>query len=89
MMEFKEFVDLMDSMSTDERQELFDLLQRYAELKEIRIQLRLAGLDKDAVYTWGPEFMGKPKLLQALIRMFAFFGRDGMDQMIHELVYGL
>jgi hypothetical protein len=49
----------------------------------------LVGLDKQAINEWAFDFLGKERLLKALIRMFFIFGKDGMDRMVHELVYGV
>ena len=85
---FKEFTEMMDQAEPEDRERLVDYLSKYAELQEIKIQLAMVGLDKNAIDDWAPSFIGKPMFLNSIINMFAYFGRDGLDAMVHELVYG-
>lgn len=86
---FKEFAEILDNMPLEDRARLFKFNQKWLELQDIKLQLATMGLDKSAINEWAFDFIGKPELLKAFIRLFAIFGLDGMDAMVHELVYGV
>lgn len=87
-LEFEEVAEMLDQTKPEDRERLADYLNKYAELQKIKTQLSKSGLDKDAIEFWAPSFIGKPMFLNSIINMFAYFGRDGLDAMVHELVYG-
>jgi len=87
-LEFEEVVEMLDQTEPEDRKKLADYLSKYAELQKIKTTLRGSGLDEGAIEFWAPSFIGKPMFLNSIINMFAYFGRDGLDAMVHELVYG-